>query len=306
MLPQWSPQAIANIIQHRQIYSRIYGEGETFVMVEGKTDEVLWEEFRSRKDCTLYPAKGKDRIIAALDISKKRGMSGVAGIVDADYWLITQADDLDTDNLLYDDCCPDMESLLLSSDALKKVLRHSINVDDMEQIHQFADRLKTEAQRLAIEFGYFRLLNYLNDDYSLRCNAIQFEDVIDCAALELDRVLVASKLSGDKPGLTGEDLLRQVDELKDTYSPDDVRLCRGKDVVAIMAHILPALFKTEFGEELSEIIHSPIHGMGLAKDLRMSYEFGYFIETSLFACIRRWECENIPFRIIKETPYERT
>ncbi len=286
------------------ILTRNRDKTKSFVLVEGTTDRALWAEYAA-DNCHLRPAKGKDIIIDVLNTPFLRGLQGIAGIIDSDYWLITKADELSTENLLYDDCCSDMESLLLNSDALKKVLRHSINIDDTEQIHQFADRLKAEAQRLAIEFGYFRLLNHLKD-YGLRCNAIRFEDVIDCAALELDRVMVASKLSGDKPGLTGEDLLRQVDELKDTYSPDDARLCRGKDVVAIMAHILPALFKTEFGAELDEVGSSHITGKALAKDLRMAYEFGYFIETSLFACIRRWECENIPFRIIKESPYERT
>lgn len=305
MQSEMTPYEIANEIGNRQIYSRIYGEGETFVMVEGKTDAVLWEEYRSREDCTLYPAQGKDKIIAALRVLKQRKMHGIAGIVDADYWLISDADELGTDNLLYDDCCPDMESILLDSGALKKVLRHSIHIDDMEQIHQFADKLTTESQRLAMEFGYFRLLNHLND-YGLRLNAIQFEEVIDCACLELDRKLVASKLSGDKPGLTGEDLLQQVDELKETYPPDNAQLCRGKDVVAIMAHILPALFKTAFGKDLSETNYSPIHEKGLAKLLRMAYEFGYFMETSLFACIQRWECENEPYRIIRDFSAERT
>ena len=100
MLPEMTAHEIANEIGIRQIQSRIYGEGETFVMVEGKTDQVLWEEFRAKEDCTLYPAKGKDKIIAALEISKSRGYRGIAGIVDLDYWLITESDELATDNLL--------------------------------------------------------------------------------------------------------------------------------------------------------------------------------------------------------------
>ena len=50
MIPDPTPDEIVNEINTRQIYSRIYDEGETFVMVEGKTDHVLWEEYRSRKD----------------------------------------------------------------------------------------------------------------------------------------------------------------------------------------------------------------------------------------------------------------
>ncbi|MCY4019236.1 MAG: DUF4435 domain-containing protein [Chloroflexi bacterium] len=297
MLPEMTAHEIANEIGARQIYSRIYGEGETFVMVEGKTDQVLWEEFRSREDCTLYPAKGNDKIIAALEVAKKRDMRGISGIVDGDYWLITDADELGTDNLLYDDCCPDMESILLESPALRKVLRHSINADDMQQLHEFADKLKCEAQRLAAEFGYFRLLNHLND-YGLRCNSIPFHEIIDRDTLELDRDLVASRLAGDQPGLTSEEMLRQVDELRKQYPPGDAQLCRGKDVIGIMAFILPILFKSEFGDDLSALTTASVQDKGLSKDLRLAYEFGYFKGTSLFNCIQKWECENQPFKIL--------
>ena len=50
---------------------------------------------------------------------------------------------------------------MLNSPALRKVLRHSIKTDDIELLHEFADKLKIEAQRLAMEFGYFRLLNHI-------------------------------------------------------------------------------------------------------------------------------------------------
>ncbi len=298
MPPEMTPHEIANEIGVRQIQSRIYGEGETFVMVEGKTDHVLWEEYRAKEDCTLYPAQGKDKIIAALDITKKRGLGGVAGIVDADYWLITDAKELGSENLLYDDCCPDMESLLLDSDALKKVLRHSIDIEDIEEIHGFAEKLVTEARRIASEFGYFRLLNHLTD-YWLHCNSIRFDEVIDYDKLGLDSELVASKLAGDKPAITAQDLMQQVDELRDKYPSENPQLCRGKDIVAIISVILPILFKREFEDESSTATAPSTKAKALSKDLRMAYEYGYFLQTSLYSCIRSWESSNTPYKILK-------
>ncbi|MCY3780793.1 MAG: DUF4435 domain-containing protein [Chloroflexi bacterium] len=299
MLPEMTAQEIANEIGVRQIQSRIYGEGETFVMVEGKTDEVLWEEFRSREDCTLYPAQGKDRIIAALGVTKKRGMQGVAGIVDADYWLITEADELGTKNLLYDDCCPDMESMLLCSPALKKVLRNNLYNYDVDEMHQFAEKLTREAQRLAVEFGYFRLLNHLMNDYDLRCNTIRFEEVIDSDTLELDCEWVARRLAEDLSDITGEQLLRQVSELRTQYPPDNPQLCRGKDIVEILAYLLPLRFKAEFGEDLPQGLTAAFQGRALSISLRSAYDSAYFKGTSLFHCIRKWECANEPYRILK-------
>ncbi len=297
MLPEMTAHEIANEIGVRQIQSRIYGEGETFVMVEGKTDEVLWEEFRAKEDCTLFPTQGRDKIIKALHVTKKREMRGVAGIVDGDYWLITDADELGTDNLLYDDCCPDMELILLSSPALKKVLRNELYNFDIEEIHKFADKLKCEAQRLATEYGYFRLLNHLYE-YGLHCNSICFDEVIDSDTLELDRELVASKLTGDKPAMTGADLLKQVDDLRKLYPSDNIQLCRGKDVVAIMAYILPTLFQAQFGADFPHDIKAAFREKALSIRLRSAYDSAYFKGTSLFSCIRLWESANSPYRIL--------
>ncbi len=294
MQSEMTPHEIANEIGVRQIQSRIYGEGETFVMVEGKTDEVLWEEYRSREDCTLYPAHGKDKIIAALGVAKKRGMCGIAGIVDADYWLIIDADELATENLLYDACCPDMESLLLCSPALKKVLRNNFYDYEIEDIHEFAEKVTKKAQALAMEFGYFRLLNHLKD-YGLRCNAIRFDEVIDKNTLELDRDWIAKRLAEDNADISSEELLRQVEELRVAYPPGDTQLCRGKDVAAIMAMILPLHFKAEFGDDLLPSMNDK----ELSIRLRTAYEYGYFKQTSLFVCIQEWESANCPYKILK-------
>lgn len=297
MLPQWSPQAMANIIFTHQVRSRVHGEGETFVMVEGKTDEVLWEEFRSREDCTIYPVDGKDRVVDTLDIVKKRDSSGVAGIVDADYWLITDADELGTDNLLYDDCCPDMEMILLCSPALKKVLRHELP-EDIDAAHNFAELLSRESKSLAAEYGYFRLLNHLNA-YGLKCNAIPLSEVIDIDSLELDAKLLAARLTGGRPDILSDDLLRQVADLRQRYSPDNIQLCRGKDVIAILAHILPALYEARFGEVLPDSAREIFQAKRLAKELRKAYEYIYFKDSSLFGCIQNWENTNSPYKILK-------
>ena len=113
--------------------------------------------------------------------------------MDADYWLITESDELSTENLLYDGCHPDMESILLSSPAMKKVLRNNLSNFDIEKIHALADTVDCEAQRLAMEFGYFRLLNHIEDSAVSKCNAIDLADVIDEETLELDREFVASE-----------------------------------------------------------------------------------------------------------------
>lgn len=298
MQPEMTPHEIANEIGVRQIQSRIYGEGETFVMVEGRTDLVLWEEFRAKDDCTLYPTQGKDKIIAALQVTRKRDMRGVAGIVDADYWLITDADELGAENLLYDDCCPDMELILLCSPALKKVLRNELTNYEIDAMHELADKLTSEALRLAMEYGYFRWLNECCD-YGLACNDIRLAKAIDADALTFDRDWVALRLAEGRNSVTSEQLLEETAELREKCPPETILLCRGKDVLAIMALILPRLFESRFGHELPANAAALRDASQLAKELRKTYEYMYFRDTSLFGCIRAWERANREYKILK-------
>ena len=297
MQAEMMPHEIANEIGVRQIQSRIYGEGETFVMVEGKTDEVLWEEFRSREDCTLYPAQGKEKIVAALGIIKKRGLGGVAGIIDLDYTLISQTFHRDMPNLLYDDCCPDMEMILLQSPALKKVLRHELPDEDIDAAHDFADRLNRESQRLAAEIGYFRWLNEV-EKYGLNFKALKVADYVDIDTQQLNRDWFARRLVENRTDISSEELLREVGKLRE-QQPSEIQLCRGKDAIAIMAHIAPRLHQCHFGERLPDSAREIFQEKRLAKELRKAYEYIYFKDTSLFGCIQNWEKTNCPYKILK-------
>lgn len=266
---------------------------KSFVLVEGTTDRALWTEYAA-SDCHLRPAKGKGIIIDVLNTPMLRGAQGIAGIVDSDYWLISQANELGTENLIYDNCCPDMELILLNSPALKKVLRNHFYNYDVEKIHDFAEKLTQDTQRLAAEFGYFRLLNHL-EDYGLKFKDIDLAEVIDTYTLELDRELVASKLTADKSWISSGELLEKVEALKEEYPPENIQLCRGHDVVSIMTIIMPILFQAEFGDEMPQRMNE----RDLSRNLRTAYEFGYFRDTSLYICIREWEERNCPHKILK-------
>ena len=284
------------VIEYRMSVPR----NHTLVMVEGPTDEVLWTGYK--KDCELLPApegKGKDYIIEVLKIARLLNRLGIAAIVDADYWLITQSNELQIANLLYDGCCPDVELILLNSPALEKAL---LNIpyfyNKTKQIHEFAEKLKEESLRLAAELGYFRLLNHI-EDYGISFKEIDYDEFIK-NTLESNREWrkwFAKRLTEHKPWLSSEALLKEIEELREKYPQEEynIQLCRGKDVINIMVYILPILFKSQFGDDLPQSILN----MELTAYLRMSYEYGDFEKTSLFSSIREWESNNTPYRIIR-------
>lgn len=276
------------------LMARVYKK--SYLMLEGKTDEDTWGKFVAHQCCHIHAlpyGAGKDKIMAALklELSERKG---VAGLIDADYWLITNSTELQMKNLVYDSFYPDSEMILLSSPALSDVLRCKLDLPDNERIDEFAEKLQKQALRLAAEFGYFRLLNHLKD-YGLRCNAIRFDEVIDKNTLELDRDWIAKRLAEDNADISSEELLREVEELREAYPPGNSQLCRGKDVAAIMAMILPLHFKAEFGDDLSPSMNDK----ELSIRLRTAYEYGYFKQTSLFLCIQEWESANSPYKILK-------
>ena len=279
-------------------------KGKSFVMVEGKTDRALWTEYMPSHCSYLVYADGKNEIVDTLNAPVMRGVKGIAGIVDLDYWLITEADELGMENLLYDDRCPDSETMLLNSPALKKFLRNHCYNLDIDKIHQFADKLVGEAQRLAAEFGYFRLLNHCQD-YGIKFEDFDLSAIIDADTLELDREWAAKKLAEEKDWISYEDLLSGVDELKAKYPTGALQLCQGHDFISILAYLLPRLFKLEFGKALPADLKS-LQDRQLSASLRTAYEYDYFRETSLFGCIRQWESDNLPYRIIRDFPHERT
>ncbi len=269
--------------------------GKPFVMVEGVTDRALWAEY---SDCDPIPTQGKELILDALNSYMLREAQGIAGIVDLDYTLISQTYQSDMPNLLYDGCCPDMEMILLGSPALKKVLRHELPDVDIDAAHNFAELLSRESQNLAAEYGYFRWLNE-REQYGLSFKALRVQDFVDSNALTLDCKWLARRLAEGRDGISSDELFCEVGKLRELEPPDNVLLCRGKDVIAIMAHILPALYESRFGEALPDSAREIFQAKRLAKELRKAYEYIYFTDTSLFGCIQNWENSNRPYKILK-------
>jgi len=270
-------------------------------MFEGETDDDTWGKFIADQYCHTHPlprGEGKDQIVSALQI-RLCGESGVAGLVDGDYWLITNSDELKTENLVYDECYPDSELILLNSPALACALKELLDKEIKQVVEDFASELRDEAHRLASEFGYFRLINHV-EDYGLKFRDIDHTEFLD--ALEFDRDWFARRLTDEKHWISKDKLIQQVKELREEYLPDNVQLCQGHDTIAISIYLIPILFEIQFGEELSEANRDALEAIDrdeLPRRLRKNFQCTHFKQTSLFGCIRSWEKTNSPYKILK-------
>lgn len=269
------------------------------MLVEGQTDEALWTEYKADR-CSLIPAGNKEKAVKAIEITNsKTSLKGVAAIVDPDFWLVEQTDLLDADNLLFDDS-PDMEMMMLNSPALDKVLRHTFVNIETDQIHQFANSLRTESLRLALEFGYFRLLDFRHREYNLMLRRVsdKFADFIDEKTFQFSIRDVAAKLLEENSALTVSQFVHQVEALKGQISLE-IAVCRGKDAIALLSFLLPLHFKSKFNRDISEKARKQTTGNELARTLRMAFEYAHFLVTQLYSRIRAWENTNTPYKILR-------
>lgn len=266
----------------------------TYVLVEGSDDFRVWAKFKAHM-CQIVIADGKDKLVAKLRYfnTKYPHWRNVAAIVDPDFWLLEDASELDTENLLYDDM-PSLELTLVASSALETVLVNTLPVD---VAGSYGEQLRNTALRLATEYGYYRLFDYRNRNYNLSFNQVSFEAVIDSETLELDGIRIAARLVSNSV-LSSCQLLGHIRELRRKVAPD-IRLCRGHDVLDIMACLI------ELDSDLSGKAKVQTKSSELSRALRMAYEFADFITTQLYRRIRAWESENDPYRIIQDFPLER-
>ncbi len=290
----------------------------TTIFVEGPADKLLWKRIFSCTYCKLERVDGKLIVKSRLESKQVRNVSGFAGIIDADYWLIRDSNKLRQDKLLYDRCFPDAELMILDSAALTEVLKTKFHIDDDPDIQKLADLLQSEAERLAMEFGYFRLLN---DCKSYRISfkefwenrRYDFDEFIDvddidsirfrrdCFAIRLAKFHNAGRKRGQGQWIEHGELLTGVAELKknDKYKTPNIKLCQGHETVAIIAYLLPIMFKSVFKDNLPSNFNEFRHRMKLEEKLRNKYKEEYFITTTLCDAIKNWESANCPYKILK-------
>ena len=272
----------------RDLLTGIPDSRHTYVLVEGSNDFRVWSKFKSDM-CKIVISHGKEKLVAKLRFFNRRypHWRNVAAIVDPDFWLLENSDELKTKNLLYDDV-PSLELTLVASPALETVLLNTLPVDVTPS---YGKQLRDNSLRLAADYGYFRLLDYRRREYNLSFNQVSFDEVIDSESLELDEISIAASLTYQSK-LSESDLLEQIKVLRQEIAAD-IKICRGHDVLDIMAFLIG------LDPDLSDKAKKQTRSNELGRALRMAYDFTYFIATTLYRRIRDWEALNSPYKILK-------
>ncbi|ABB56212.1 DUF4435 domain-containing protein [Synechococcus elongatus] len=263
----------------------------TFLLVEGSSDKIFYENLIDQLECEVVNISGKPSskllVISVLKILEKRPrFNGILAIVDADFDRLANLQP-HSSNLLYTDT-HDLESMIINSPAFYKVIAE---YGSKNKIHQFNRDIRVAILESGTSIGYLLWISQCNE-LNLTFKGIRFSRFIDENSLQIDEIELIREIKNKSQAfsLDDEDLRLQLNDKKDNgYDPWQV--CCGHHLVEILSL---GLRRTLGSNQASDIEPDK-----LERYLRLAYEEKYFLNTDLYASIRNWEDNNMPFKVLK-------
>lgn len=263
-------------------------ELRSFLIIEGSSDEKLYGQYIHPEWCEITVAYNKANAIEVISTLESNNFSGALAIVDADFDVVGNSTTL-SHNLLYTDT-HDLETMMIKSPALEKVLSEFGAKDKISVINKTGKDARTLLIKCASPLGYLRWVS-LKHDLALTFEKLSFDKFVDKDDLTIDtaKMIKTVKEKSQKLGLIDADIQQKMAQVqKDTH--DSWHICCGHDLVCILAlGLRKALGSHSTGEVEPDIVE---------KWLRLAYERSFFIETRLYTAIRQWEQDNHPFVIL--------
>jgi hypothetical protein len=258
----------------------------SFLIAEGDTDTRVWEYFVDSTKCHVENASNKHNAVKVLNILEKDNFAGVLAVVDADFDILEKTVPLSPNLLLTD--THDLETMLLKSPALEKVLREHGSTEKIKRFPQ--DIIRQTLLESAKIIGYLRWAS-LKFNYGLKFEGLAFKKFVNEDTLILDelKLIQTVKNNSQKPGLEDQEIRANMDSLK-TDTQDMWYVCCGHDMTSILSI---ALCKA-LGSCNSKTVEPNV----LEQNLRLAYESSYFCKTQLYAAIQQWEKNNQPFQVL--------
>ena len=254
----------------------------TFLVVEGITDERLFEKFVDKDRVRIIEAHSKDNVRHAVkDMSSVRRDRGVIGIVDPD---LDRLRGRGAKRPLVHTDCRDMEMMVIRSNALDDVLDEYC---DREPLMKFTESVGPVRDALVSASYPIGLLMYISqtEGLNLSFKDLDFERFINPRTLSLNEsAMVDSVIFNSKSCRMGRKeilnrLVREAERLEDKWEA-----ARGHDTVGILLIALKRNFGSFNSRNLSE--------GELGGALRLAFSDSCFRGTRLYRDTEEWAREN--------------
>lgn len=264
-----------------------------FLLVEGDTDSRFFSNLTSSGASKIIPAYGKDNVIQTIVEINKRGTKGVIGIVDADFWHV---EGFTIPSNLFVTDTHDIETMIIFSPALEKVLREFVPGEKLEHIENLGSSIRQVLLKIGLSVGCLRWVS-LKEQFRLSFDSLPYSQFVDSKNLSVDlskmvkSVRVASK---DNIPLNDREIIDKLNSLI-SKQPDPWQICQGHDLVCILEIMFPIVLEKFLGREIAENARRKAHADALDKNLRVGYETSFFVKTQLYISIKSWEEANRPY-----------
>ena len=274
---------IANSILMRRSSGSFEG---TFVIVEGRSDKLVYEELFDEVNYTFIVSEGKEKAIEIIEIlDKANDFRGALAIIDADFSKLEGQATSSLNIILTDE--HDLETMLIKSPAFDKLIKELGSENKIRQFNQdIREFLISEGKKL----GCLRWLS-LKENLCLKFEDLSFNKFIDKESLKIDseKLVTTVKNHSQKLGLPESDILNSLEGLRDN-AHDPWQVCCGHDLICIISIGLTKAWGTKKQDEVKPEL--------LERELRLAYEKSYFLNTQLYLLLQEWEENNIPYKIL--------
>lgn len=271
------------------------GANKTCLMLEGKTDENVFQHFIDTTVCEIVICYSKVTLIdAVVKLNTNPNVDGYVAIKDADFDMIEGYSDIP--NVILTDY-HDLEVMLFESPAFDKVIRTKLIDENIEgtKIDPAVQSVRSHILLVAHTLGYFRLVAERNR-WGIRPD---FQPIIGQHATPENRFRVTVKhivdhLRGEHPAV--DESLFSEEELEILRNEYRLHLCRGHDLEVILQIAL------------SKILEATLDKRIIIKDFTLqvinSYNVEMFVKTDVYARLCDWESSNKPLVVLKTTVHK--
>jgi hypothetical protein len=246
--------------------------------------------------CRLVIAHSKHNATEGISLLDRRGLKGALAVVDADYCVL-EGIHPDSPNLFLTDT-HDLETMLLRSPALERVIVEYLPGDEMEHAEDIAEAVRERLLKVGVPIGYLRWISF-RENAGLNLKSLQAEEFVDFKELKVDtdRLIEIVKAATKGVTLSAAELHRKVIVLQ-KKDADPWHIVQGHDLIELMEIILPLVVKKVLGSKISKLIRRKSLNEKLDEDLRLAYQPSFFVMTRLYVSIREWESNSHPYKVL--------
>lgn len=258
------------------------------LITEGANDCRLMDKFIDGAQCSTLPAHGKENALGAIQILSKKGLKGIAVLVDADHWHI-EGKTSESEHVIVTEY-HDLEMIMLKSRSLDSII---FQFASKEKYKKFMDSCSSNSllEILLDKTSPIGALRYISkrDGVNLYFKDLNYKKIVNEKDLALDLVkFVQMIIDRSKSSINKESLIEAIkDVLMENY--DLLQLCCGHDVTALLAIAL----KNRIGSNKESTVNSD----SIEIYFRVSFEESEFKKTKVYQQMKEWEKVNSPFRL---------